>query len=407
MSYSGANYFAVDDEELLEQESSLQTNSLSWRGDPSTNWSDWTVVITAPSSSGVESTQTYHVHRNILAAGLRKCDYFATLFHTQAAMAEQQDHTSRITLSESDAAVFDNMLDFCYNQGSLNVTVQNVVPLRSVARYFQCRELMRHVNEFVRRDLTKETAVLYLRNAYMRDEKLEMAARKLLCEAIHEIPLCCMDTLPTRLFESVVCNSEDIPLEHHRHVSRHIKSFLDVNPDELSTTLLLKLTAHLTEIDKTVAHGFLDLMQRLDVTNEKEHLALDNLAQLCATALAPEWKDLDTTQHGMQRFINPKGDYRGTARCVVPLLEKSLKRAQEDYQSAKDECAVLYQQNQILKRKVTALMSQVSAVQTQRAFQQHLDDSDDDSSVFSSSSSSSSEDDDEEDDSSDSDMSDW
>lgn len=171
--------------------------------------------------------------------------------------------------------------------------------------------------------------------------------------------------------------------------------------------MLLKLAAHLTEIDKTVAHGFLDLMQQLDVTNEKEHLALDNLAQLCATALAPEWKDLDTTQHGMQHFINPKGDYRGTARCVVPLLEKWLKRAQEDYQSVQDECAVLYQQNQLLKRKVTALMSHVSAVETQRAFRQHLDDSDDDSSVFSSSSSSSSEDDDDEDDSSDSDMSDW
>lgn len=383
-----------DDEEFLMMQDAA---ALSWRGDPSSNWSDWTIVIT----SGEAAIHTYHVHRNILAAGPRRCEYFRTLFSTQVGVKEQQDNTSRIPLWEEDAAVFPEMLDFLYCEGTLNVSVDNVVALRSVARYFQCRELMRHVNEFVRQDLTMETAVLYLRNAFQRDDKLERACLKLICENIYNVPVHSMDTLPTELFQSIVCCQDDIKEEHHKFVSMHVKSFLDVNPDVLSAKLLNELTDHLVEIDASVAHGFLEVIGGLahPKDDEDEHeswLALDRLSRACATALASGWKDLDTSINGMERFLDTEGDYRGSGRCVVPLLEACLEKAQLDYKQAKEECDTLKQQNQVLTRKVSSLMSQVSAVETLgdrlRAFRiVDVDAFDSDSSSDISSSSSSTE----------------
>jgi hypothetical protein len=359
----GANYFSIEDDELMD-EAPTNLQELSWRGDPSTNWSDWTVII---HNTGDDSTKSYHVHRNILAAGSRRCEYFSTLFNTRAAIAEQQDCTSRISLDAPEASAFEIMLNFCYNEGKLNACVDNVVALRNLARYFQCRELLRFVNEFIQGDLSIDNAVLYLRGAFQRDEKLETAARKLTCEQIHSIAIHSMDTLSTDIFRSIIC-CETIKEEHHKYVSVHIKSFFDVNPEKVSAKLLNDFTFHLTEIDASVAHGFLELISRLDPNDQDKDswLALDRLSQACAAALAPKWASLDTNNNGMNKFINPssEGDYRGAGRCVVPLLEASLKRAQQDYNLAKAQCAALEQQNQVLQQKVNSMMGRMSTIET-------------------------------------------
>lgn len=340
---------------------SNNNQELSWRGDPSTNWSDWKVVI---HNMGNDSAKEYNVHRNILAAGCRKCDYFSTLFGIQC--AEQQDCCSRISLQSEEAAVFEIMLDFLYSSHAPNVNVNNVVALRNLARYFQCRELARCVAEFIQRNLTMGTAVLYLRNAFQRDDKLESAARNLICQHIHQIPVHSMDTLATELFRSIVC-SDNIQQEHSKHVSIHVKSFFDVNPEQVSASLLHELTSHLTEIDVSVANGFLQLIAQLD-PNVEDHswLALDQLSRKCATALAPEWQTLDIHANGMEQFLNPsiEGDYRGTGRCIVPLLEASLEQAQNDYKRVQEELSQVQQENDTLKKKVHSMMGRVSAIET-------------------------------------------
>ena len=369
MSSIGANYFRMDEEDVfMEAAATTTAASLDWREDPSSTWSDWTIVISRGDAQG--PLRHYHVHRNILAAGPRRCHYFATLFATPTRVSEQVDCTSRIALGVDEAENFETLLDFMYsNDGAVQVHVGNVVPLRSLARYFQCRELMRYVNRHVQTDLRVETAVAYFQNAHGRDEKVEQASRKLIVEHFDKMPLHSMDTLPTSLFQSIVrCNG--IQESQHRNVSIHVCSFFQANPNALSAQLLHQFTRHLTEIDASVARGFLDLVAQLDPNYEHEEswLALDQLSQACANALAPNWNELDMTKSGMERFLNPpiNGDFRGSGRCVVPVLEASLERAKCDYKRAKEECNVLSLQNQILKGRLAALMGPGRAIQGYR-----------------------------------------
>jgi hypothetical protein len=172
MTSISATNVEVPDDELMDDEPA----ELSWRGDPTRTLSDWTIVL----STSDESSRTYHVHKAVLAVGARSCRYFTTLFNAPAPPLEKQDCTSRITLDHRDTNVFPVMLDFLY-AGALDVTADSAVALKSLARYFQCRELMKKVDEFLHKDLTLMTAHKYLRSASERsDEQLEESAKRLL-----------------------------------------------------------------------------------------------------------------------------------------------------------------------------------------------------------------------------------
>jgi hypothetical protein len=172
MTSISATYLEVPDDELMEDE----LTELSWRGDPTSTLSDWTIVL----CTSDESSYTYHVHKAVLAVGPRSCRYFTTLFSAPASLLEKQDCTSRITLDHRDTNAFPVMLDFVY-AGALDVTADSAVALKSLARYFRCGELAKRVNEFLRKDLTLMTAHKYLRSASERnDEQLEESAKKLL-----------------------------------------------------------------------------------------------------------------------------------------------------------------------------------------------------------------------------------
>jgi hypothetical protein len=97
---------------------------LSWRLDPDTSFSDWTVVI---EEEGGKSA-SYHVHKCVLAAGNRKSDYFRNVF--RSGLAESLSSTSNISLQRSAAAAFPVMLDYMYNSGTYLFAAKNIVPLR-------------------------------------------------------------------------------------------------------------------------------------------------------------------------------------------------------------------------------------------------------------------------------------
>jgi hypothetical protein len=97
---------------------------LSWRKNPETSFSDWTLEIAHKTSSNSASGSAsvvvvvdavYHVHKCILAFGPRRSDYFAALFQQQ--MKENQTNISRIELEEESQAKlvpFFYLLDSIY-----------------------------------------------------------------------------------------------------------------------------------------------------------------------------------------------------------------------------------------------------------------------------------------------------
>jgi hypothetical protein len=91
---------------------------LSWRKNPETSFSHWTLEIVHTSSASGSSSivvDVYHVHKCILAFGPRRSDYFAALFQQQ--MKENQTNISRIELEEESQAKlvpFFYLLDSIY-----------------------------------------------------------------------------------------------------------------------------------------------------------------------------------------------------------------------------------------------------------------------------------------------------
>ena len=85
--------------------SPITTNDdkLLWRQDPEESLSDWTIELsyetTGDESGGASTdtkTDTYHVHKAILASGPRKSEYFARLFKDGGRFAESSSNTSFI-----------------------------------------------------------------------------------------------------------------------------------------------------------------------------------------------------------------------------------------------------------------------------------------------------------------------
>ena len=241
----GAKFFKADDEDDFMDTENETFTVLSWREDPEATHSDWTIVV---STEADEDPRIFHVHKNILSVGPRSCMYFTALFRTNLGVAEKEDSTSQITLGNHEAEAFPIFLDFVYSHsGNLEAAAtENAVALRSLARYFRCRELIKSVNDFIQEDISEATAAIYLRySVECNDDKLEQSTRKLILE--HYGQCSGLERLLVELFRSIVC-SPDLDVIHHSDASMDIaKYFLEI-PYSLNACLLNELTSPLSVV---------------------------------------------------------------------------------------------------------------------------------------------------------------
>lgn len=345
-------FLAEEEEENFMSDGDEEPEALSWRGDPEANLSDWTITINTEDG---DSSQTYHVHKAILAASSKPCKYFSTLFQTKVNLPENKDSTSRITLGMQEAEAFPIMLDYVYSSDASiqGITTQNAVAIRSLARYFRCRELTKSVNQFVQRDLSTGTAALYLEKAFeCNDGKIEESARKLIVENFTRVceTKAFMMGLPVALFRSIIC-SPDLHAYYHPIAGDCVKDYFEANPELLSASLLNDLTKHLSSFFQTSAEGLLQLIEQLDPSTEDQEswLALDRLAKLCADTLGPKWMELDTEKY-MHAFNRPT-----TEGLTIARLSAALNAAKGDYKTKLQEIDRLKKKNSEKRNEIKAL----------------------------------------------------
>jgi hypothetical protein len=104
------------------------------------------------------TTNIYHVHRLILAYS---SDFFRTLLSSD--FKEKRQLMIRLNFPDP-ANVFPDILQFMY-QGSLSISLQNVVPLLTQADYLLMPELVTRCRAFIDRHLTRQSAVKLLLDA--------------------------------------------------------------------------------------------------------------------------------------------------------------------------------------------------------------------------------------------------
>lgn len=187
------------DEEESDEDDDLSEGAraeLAWRLAKEESYSDWTIEVSIEGRRGGRgSKREYHVHRERLATGVRKCEYFAALF-ASVQFKESEERTSRIKLPKDAADAFPSFLDFLYlplYQADEVVGADNMRALRYLANYFLTHKLNEAVNDFIETEMRKDMANL---ETYLdefgsdgsEDAKIIIGAGALICaEKIYKI----------------------------------------------------------------------------------------------------------------------------------------------------------------------------------------------------------------------------
>jgi BTB/POZ domain len=200
---NGKKSRAVADEEAFHSDHELPEESaeehLSWRNDIS--FSDWKIVICVTKScneinennerdgeSGKEFI--YNCHKNILAIGPRRSEYFVRLFENDGTFLESHDNTSRIELHELEAKAFPGFLDYMYKTGEkVEFATDTATALYSLSKYFGARRLQHEVKKFCLRDLRQSDScgTYYEHAKILQAESLLEATTKYCTRYIRQI----------------------------------------------------------------------------------------------------------------------------------------------------------------------------------------------------------------------------
>ena len=281
---------------------------LSWRDDPESSLSDWTISVVTPDGS----TEEYHVHKAMLAAGARPSEYWKGVFRgAGATMREGSDRTSQLCLRISAAKAFPIYLDFCYT-GELGAKTESATALLHLAGYLRCRKLHEAVVELMQSDLIADTAALYLAEAesYSLD-KVAAAALPLCASSLPTRRPDLVLALPPALFQRVVlssartCSSEALSALvadycHGPHADAIDGDFLA----SVSTDALMP------SVDPAEAFRLLELAVA--------HEPASGLKERCADACASHW----------QQALLPAlaGDLEAASKVAQPLAAGRPKR---------------------------------------------------------------------------------
>jgi hypothetical protein len=299
---------------------------LSWRDDPSISLSDWTIV-----ASFGDEQRTCHVHRSVLGAGTRQCQYFCSLFR-QSSCQEHSNSTSQFhfsSLEELDG--LESLLDFLYS-GSYEVTGDNPVVARHLALYFQCQAFMSHVNQYIAHDLTPDRAAWYLMEAKkFKDDRLVLSATQLCAHSLVDVSD--LHLLSTSLFQSIL-DSPDLQC-NSRVLSLKVNTYLaSLGCQDITARLLHDFTKTeiMPDIDAVAARGLLHLLKTIDASDNDDWCSLHNLARRCTDAISLQgWRSINVEKltrdfgHSWQHH----GKWHQESRFALLAMSSALSRAQE------------------------------------------------------------------------------
>jgi hypothetical protein len=304
-------------DDFQESDGDESEDGLSWRLDPEQSLSDWTLVVQKQDS--LESKE-YHVHKNILAVGPCKSDYFASLFRIQ--MREAETSTSRIELEDLAADAVPHMLDFMYNpQHILNVTSEVAVSLRYLTQYFGIKLLHRRVMAFVKTDMNMSNVHLYIQSATIfHDQKMLSVASNLCIDNIEHLdvdsPL--LPAIDPDFFYEIISSPEVDTCSVSCHVSTLVAAYSRIHQSDLNQETFDKLTDRrfIPLIDKESAMSLLELEAATTPTREDSTTTTSNADGETTT---PSSTTTSTTTSTITSTITPTTCLQ--KRCIKVLAQ--------------------------------------------------------------------------------------
>jgi hypothetical protein len=351
----------------FEESDDESEQQLSWRLDPDESLSDWTIIIERELSS---SSDKYHVHKNILAVGPCKSEYFASLFRTTTQMREAATSTSIITLEDGAADAVPNMLDFLYTQ-ELHVTSEKAVSVRYLAQYFGIKLLHRRVMAFMQADMNMTNVHFYIQSAKMfHDEKMLSLALNLCIDNIEQLEttsplLQCVDP---DFFYEIISSPEVDTCSVSCHISTLVAAYCRIRLGDLSQETFDQLTDRrfIPLIDKESAMMLLELealtATATVATTQIATTTTTNtcLQKRCIKVLAQHWKDFaeDDCDIIAARSFSP--------RVMCELFQRTLATAKNDMDDSLSSVKTEIEK----ATKVITIKLQAAAVHVEREMDQ-------------------------------------
>ena len=325
MSFSGeklpSSSFGYSNITLGVNDDKVEYAPLSWRLDPDTSMSDWTIQIARDD----QDDNVYYVHKIMLVIGPCKSDYFVSAFRSSQ-LQKGRTSTSQIPLQKAAARVIPKLLDFVYTK-ELDIDTNQAGALRYLSGYFQMKLLYCKVMEFIHCDMDMTNIHIYIQDAVIFDDDDLMAlAGALIVKNIHLLDPTShlLETIDPNLFLQIIASPES----KIRGMSCNLVSaYCQLHQGEILSEVFDDLTNHdqLPLIEKEAALIFLELQSRL-FNNQSNYVSC--IQNCCIDVLAHHWQEycsLSTTSP-IQSFSSP---------VLVEFIQKTLTIANLDIEELK------------------------------------------------------------------------
>lgn len=265
------------------------TDFMGWKLDPDVSYSDWVIRVKSGTNSCADA---YYVHKPILAVGKHKSTFFTSVFSSNRNQSITRGSTS-VSLDQDAAQMFPRMLDFIYSKGKvLDISTENVVPLRFLARTFQVYALNRKTIEFVQRDLCEANVPQYLENAdSFNDKGITAMVIEFVAANIEEIDIDSelLNVLEPGIFRRIISSEAiDSAASQSYHVPMIIAKYFFIH--ELDESLLEDImgTYDMEQLDCLNALKLLQIICRLE---QRETSFFLTLRDKCTEVLTDSWDD--------------------------------------------------------------------------------------------------------------------
>ena len=405
----GRAYFELDgDKEICASKSSESQVPLTWRGDPSETFSDWTIVVVTNEAK----TIPYHVHKSVLCFGSRQAKYFARIMLNQSVDQRNKYNqkgyvvpSTKVELNKRDADNLPILLDYiyapCIRMTSVctvataastatststmtvpaeddststqkhveNISTMNAVSLRYLAKRFEIDSMVLAVNRFIQKDLNFKTGPHYLSVASeYKDTRLQESAKRLCTENFQKVSPKALLQLPTRLFKSVVKSLEsdkDDNIQLSIHLSEMVCRFLEKNQRDLNASTLIELTDPLLmpAFSSDAAIGFTSLIKELDSNDARANWSrLISLSRRCAKSVVQEygWNDFSVNAAVDEYLESLKVGSAGSTDVGSLLFATSFAAALDQAQNDYDE---IWTEQQRLEDMVRSLTNSITTLE--------------------------------------------
>lgn len=267
---------------LIEEE-------IPWRLDPSESLSDWILLVRNQTSDEI---QTYHVHKNFLALGQRKSEYFLGIFKNHD--PSFSPNMTEIELLQSAADVVPDVLDYIYAD-RIVFSSKTALGIRFLSQCLGIKILYQNVMKFIQQDLTIDTAVIYyITSTQLGDQKVRGITSRHCARNITKIDSnhALLKYMDPYFFSSVLMYiSNDGATEKRRiHASSLLADYCSLHKNVLTHELFVMLTDedHVQLLDHETAVILLEIESEMLGMNQ----SISKLQNRCLNVLASKWKFL-------------------------------------------------------------------------------------------------------------------